>query len=268
MSDPFFPGFAHRRIAAGEAEIDLVTGGAGPPLLLLHGYPQTRADWHRVAPALAARFTLVLPDLPGYGDSRGPAPDPENRAYSKRAMAAAMVAVMAALGHGRFAVAGHDRGGRVAYRMALDHPDRVSRLAVLDIIPTVEMWDRIDRKRALSAYHWAFLAQTAPLPERMIAADPDFYLDWTLDSWLADKSAIDPAAREAYRRAFRRPEVIAAACADYRAGATVDAETDAADRAAGRRIACPLLMLWGEVGIDPAKADWLDVWRGWADDVR
>jgi haloacetate dehalogenase len=177
-----FEGFSREWIDTGETEIHLVRGGEGPPLLLLHGFPQSHVAWHKVAPALAEAFTLVIPDLRGYGDSSGPAPDGANLAYSKRAMALDMVAVMAALGIERFALAGHDRGGRVAYRLALDHPERVSRLAVLDIVPTLEMAETVDLGLAIGTYHWFFLAQPAPLPERLIAGDPDFYLDFTLDS--------------------------------------------------------------------------------------
>jgi haloacetate dehalogenase len=262
-------GFSLRRIETGEASINLAVGGAGPPLLLLHGYPQTHLCWHRVAPRLAQRFTVVCPDLRGYGDSCGPAREtPDHAAYSKRAMARDQVAVMAALGFERFGVVGHDRGGRVAYRLAFDHPDRVARLALLDIIPTGEMLARVDQALAFGSYHWFFLAQPFDLPERLIAADPDFYLERTIASWAGEGAALVPNAMDAYRAAFRKPAVIHAACEDYRAGLGIDAELDRADKAAGRRIACPLLVLWGERRPERKSDQWLAVWRGWADRVE
>ncbi len=263
-----FEGFGREWIDTGESEIHLVRGGGGPPLLLLHGFPQSHVAWHKVAPALAEAFTLVIPDLRGYGDSSGPDPDPRNEAYSKRVMALDMVAVMAALGFERFALAGHDRGGRVAYRLALDHPERVSRLAVLDIVPTLEMAETVDLGLAIGTYHWFFLAQPAPLPERLIAGDPEFYLDFTLDSWADDPEAIDPEARAQYRRCFQNDSVIAAACADYRAGLTTDLDYDRADRATGRRIACPLLALWAAQASDGKEIDFEGVWRRWAKEVE
>jgi len=263
------PGFAERRIATPDAEIYVSYGGSGPPLLLLHGYPQTHACWHRVAPLLAADFTVICPDLRGYGESRFTgAETADHAAFSKRAMARDQVAAMARLGFARFAVAGHDRGGRVAYRLALDHPGCVSRLAVLDIVPTLERFEQLDARNALAVYHWLFLAQPFDLPERLIAGDPDFYLDWTLRSWLGAGAALAPEAMADYRRAFRRPDVIHAACEDYRAGATLDCEHDRADRAAGRRIACPLLALWGGRRSVGAASDPLATWRRWAETVE
>lgn len=263
-----FEGFTREWIETDEAEIHLLRAGSGPPLLLLHGYPQTHVAWHKVASGLAEHFTVILPDLRGYGHSRGPDPDPEHDAYSKRAMADDMVQVMGELGYPTFALAGHDRGARVAYRLALDWPDRVTRLAVLDIIPTLEMAERTNRALAETTYHWFFLAQPAPLPEQMIANDPDYYLDWTLDSWLGDPEGIDPEARAAYHAAFRQDSVIAAACADYRAGLSSDLDHDRADRDAGRKIACPLLVLWGRDYIDGKPADFKAIWRSWADSVE
>ena len=260
-----FEGFETRRIATEGAEIHLVMGGSGPPLALLHGYPQSHVAWHRVAPRLAESFTVVVPDLRGYGDSTGPEPDPGHQGYCKRAMAGDVAEVMAALGFERFGLAGHDRGGRVAYRLALDQPERVRRLAVLDMVPTLEMAERTDWAQALADYHWYFLAQPAPLPERLIGADPDFYLEHTIGSWLGAAGNIEAQAMAEYRRAFRRPSVIAAACADYRAGLTTDLAHDDADRAAGRRIACPLLALWGAEESDSGRHDYLAIWQGWAD---
>ena len=262
-----FEEFAHKRLTIGPNEIDLVTGGEGPPLLLLHGYPQTRACWHAVAPVLAARFRLVIPDLPGYGASVGPPPDPENLAYSKRRTAQTMVDLMAALGHERFHLAGHDRGGRVAYRLALDHPERLDRLALLDIVPTLAVWEEMDWRAALGTFHWQFLAQPAPLPETMIAADPDRFIGHLIDTWAQDRAALDPVAVEAYLSAFRKDSVIAASCADYRAGATVDVAHDCATRESRQRIACTTQILWGR-GYSSTKADSpLEVWRKWADDL-
>ena len=262
-------GFAERRIATAGAEIAFATGGAGPPLLLLHGYPQTHACWHRAAPLLARHFTVVCPDLRGYGASRLKAAEtPDHAAYAKRAMAQDMVELMAALGFHRFAVTGHDRGGRVAYRLALDHPARVSALAVLDMVPTLETFVAMRAPSALSAYHWLFLAQPFDLPERLIAADPDFYLEWTIRSWWGQEGAPAPEAMAEYRRAFRDPAVIHAACEDYRAGATIDCAHDRADRDAGRRIACRLLSLWGAARKSGGPSDALAVWRRWADAVE
>jgi len=262
-------GFASRRIETGEASIHVTVGGAGPPLLLLHGYPQTHVCWHLVAQRLARGSTVICPDLREYGASRGPRQEtPDHAAYSKRAMARDQVAVMSALGFERFGVVGHDRGGRVAYRLALDHPERVSRLALLDIVPTGEMVARVDRKLAYATYHWFFLAQPFDLPERMIAADPDFYLDWTIKSWLGEGAALAPEAMDHYREAFRDPAVIHAACEDYRAGLGIDAELDAADKQAARRILCPLLVLWGERRPERKADQWLSIWRGWARQVE
>ena len=237
--------------------------------MLLHGYPQTHLAWRHVAPLLSESFTVVVPDLRGYGASAHVTPESSHEAYSKRAMARDVSAVMASLGFERFAVAGHDRGGRVAYRLALDAPARVSALATLDIVPTLDTWESLDYRAAYRTYHWMFLAQPSPLPERLIAADPDFYLDWTIASWLGTAGAIEPAAMDAYRVAFRRPQAIAAACEDYRAGFTVDVENDRADRQAGRRIACPVLALWGSGPTTrSAGFDALGIWRSWAADVR
>jgi haloacetate dehalogenase len=240
------------------ARIRVRTAGSGPPVLLLHGYPQTSAMWHLVAPELAREHTVVVADLRGYGDSippPGTAGDPA--AFGKRAMAADQVAVMAALGFGEFAVAGHDRGARCAYRLALDHPEIVTALAVLDILPTADVFARVDAAFARSAWHWFFLAQPGDLPERLIAADPDaFFLRGT-------DGVFTPEALAAYRVAFHRPDVVHALCQDYRAGATVDVADDEADRGR-RRIPCPTLVLWGRRGPLGRVPDVLDVWRQWA----
>jgi haloacetate dehalogenase len=262
-----FDGFAERRIRTTHAEIHLRLGGDGPPLLLLHGYPQTSAMWHRVAPPLAERFTVVAADLRGYGGSSKPPSGPDHAAYSKRAMAADMVEVMAALGFPAFAVAGHDRGGRVGYRMALDQPAAVTRLAVLDIVPTHTMWRRMDKELAVAVYHWLFLAQPDGLPEKLIGADPAWWVRESLRRWAGDPDAFAPEAVAEYVRCFSDPAAIHASCEDYRAGATVDDELDAADLG-HRKIACPLLVLWGQRGIAQEAEDPLAAWRPWADDVR
>lgn len=241
--------------------------GSGPPLLLLHGYPQTHVMWHRIAPQLAERFTLVAADLRGYGDSSKPAGTADHSSYSKRTMAADMVAVMAARGHARFAVAGHDRGGRVAYRMALDHPGIVERLALLDIVPTKTVYDRLERRVATAYFHWLMLIQPAPLPETLIGADPGFWLDTIFGAWSRGSSVFAPEAVAEYTRCFD-PATIHASCEDYRAGATLDSDHDAADLANVNRIACPTLVLWGERGLVGRAYDVLTAWREYASDVR
>jgi haloacetate dehalogenase len=258
-----FEGFELASIETGEATIRLRRGGSGPPLLLLHGHPQTHVMWHRVAPELARDFTVVAADLRGYGDSSKPATTPDHEPYSKRAMARDAVAVMRELGFERFSVAGHDRGARCGYRLALDHAERVERLAVLDIVPTGETWRRADRRVMLGWWHWAFLAQPAPLPERLIGAEAEYYY------FRGATDVFHPDALAEYRRAVCDPEAIHAMCEDYRAGATYDYELDEADRAAGRRIACPVLVLWGaDDDLEEAFGDPLAIWAEWADDVR
>jgi haloacetate dehalogenase len=230
-------------------------GGSGPPLLLLHGWPQTQLMWHAVAPALAERCTVVAADLPGYGASFRPPVSADHAAHSKRALAADLVAAMTELGHAAFAVAGHDRGGRVGYRMALDHPGAVTRLAVLDIVPTAEVWSHADALFALAYWHWGWLAQPAPLPERLIAGDPDAF--WITAQRIGIKAG-DPrfpdAVVAAYRAQLDDPGAIEAMCEDYRAGATVDRALDEADRGA-RTIECPVRVLWGAAGALPLFYD-------------
>lgn len=263
-----FEGFASGISRTGAVEIFRRVGGKGPPVLLLHGYPQTHVMWRKIAPDLAKDFTVVCPDLRGYGDSAKPLPDLGNLLYSKRAMAEDMVALMAGLGFDRFAVVGHDRGGRVAYRLALDHPERVAKIATLDIVPTLANWARMENMAiGLATYHWYFLAQTGGLPERMIGADPDFYLEEKLRRWSKDFAAFEPAALAEYKRAFRDPACVAATCADYRAGATTDVEHDRADFGA-RKIEATLLTLWGGRGLTKEAGAQLDIWRQWASDVR
>jgi haloacetate dehalogenase len=264
-----FDGFNAHELALGEATIFARVGGSGPPLLLIHGYPQSHLMWARVSRELAAKYTVVAMDLRGYGQSSAP-PSQKGERYTKRVMAKDAVALMDALGHSRFAVAGHDRGGRVAYRLALDHPEIVTKIATLDIVPTGEMWAGMDAARAMSVYHWMFLAQPEPMPETLISGAPDYYIDQKLANWSGDKSlrAFEPDALDAYRAAFRDPARVHATCEDYRAGATIDRALDDADRAAGRKIAAPLLALWGTKGIPAKGEDPLTVWRRWASDVR
>ncbi len=261
-----FEGFELSQIDLGEVSLRVRHGGAGPPLLLLHGYPQTHMMWAPVANDLARDFTVIAPDLRGYGGSTAPADADESASYSKRAMAADAVALMAHFGFGRFDVVGHDRGGRVAYRLALDHPDAVRRLAVLDIVPTGEVWARADARFAMGYWHWPFLAQRRGVPETLIGADPEYFFFEAHMPGLADFCA--PEALAEYRAFARQPSVIHAICEDYRAGAGYDRRLDAADQAAGRTIACPTLALWGDVGAVGAWYDVLEVWRAWAPDIR
>jgi haloacetate dehalogenase len=260
-----FPGFAEHRIKTAGAEIYLRTGGSGPPLLLLHGYPMTHVTWHRIAGELARHCTLVVPDLRGYGASSVPDSDPEHLAYSKRVMAQDCLEVMRALGHERFMVAGHDRGGRVGYRLALDHPEAVGAFIPVDIIPTAEAWRATNAERSIRAYHWAFLAQPYPLPERLISKDPTFYLDHTLASWAKSGtlSHFAPEALACYRALLEDPARVHAVCEDYRAGATIDWRLDEADMAAGRRIACPTFFIWGSDYLGRGGATPIEVWRRW-----
>ena len=260
MTD-FFPGFARRRITTSGADINLVTGGSGPRLLLLHGYPETHLMWRKLAPRLAADFTVVVPDLRGYGDSSKPPAGADNAGYSKRALALDQVETMRALGFEHFAVAGHDRGARVAHRLARDHSERIERLALLDIVPTLYRFETIDQKAATASYHWFFLIQPGGLPERLIGAEPEFFLRHSL----RDPAVFDPEAFAEYLRCFENPETIRATCDEYRAGATIDLVHDRADR--GRRITMPLLVLWGERSSQGSGYDVLGVWREHAENV-
>lgn len=268
MSD-LFPGTTERMFDTGSAKIFARIGGEGPPLLLIHGFPQTHAMWHAIAPELMRRFTVVMPDLRGYGRSSCPPNDASNAPYSKRHMARDLIALMAELGHARFMVVGHDRGARVAYRMALDHPGAVTRLAVLDIVPTHAMWTNFSVKLGMKAYHWLFLAQPEPLPEMLISKAPVEWLDYTIASWTKYRTldAFDPRALAEYRDFFSRPEHIHATCNDYRAGQTIDFALDEADRNARKRIACPTLALWGDAGFPGETGTPLDIWRQWCTDV-
>ena len=261
-----FEGFDEAQIGVAEGTaLHVRTAGTGPPVVLLHGYPQTGACWHRVAPALSQRYSVVVPDLRGYGRSSAPPDDAGHTVYAKRTMADDVVAVMSELGHERFAVVGHDRGGRVGYRLALDHPDRVERLCVLDIIPTVEQFDLLasSRRAAVFGFHWYFLAAPAPLPETMIGARPAEFLKLVVGRWVGTGGdSITPEAMASYVEAFT-PAVIAASCADYRAGASFDADLDEADRTAGATISCPVHALWGDRRSAVANEELLATWRRW-----
>lgn len=259
-------------IATHETTIFLRRLGAGPPLLLLHGFPQTHLMWRYVAPLLAKDFTLICTDLRGYGRSGCPLSDPDHTPYTKRAMANDMVLVMEQLGFTRFLVAGHDRGGRVAYRLALDHPGRVTGLSVLDIIPTIEVWDRADKRFAESFWPWSLLSQPEPLPERLICSAPEVIINNALTEWGSPGTVFQPAIREAYIDALRDPIHIHAICEEYRAGATLDYEHDNEDRKHKRLIHCPVLVLWSEGGsVDTwyhTEGGPLALWRKWADNVQ
>jgi haloacetate dehalogenase len=260
--DGLIAGFARRRVPGEGVEIDALVGGSGPPLLLLHGFPQTRVMWKAVAPLLAERFTLVMPDLRGYGRSDKPHGDAAHQLYAKRMMALDQIATMRALGFATFAVAGHDRGARVAYRLALDHPAVVSHLALLDILPTLAQWANVDAAYAMRIYHWMMLAQPYPLPETLVGGDPGFFCRWCLADWAAEGFVFDADSLEDYVRCFADPAAIHGACADYRAGWFTDRLHDEADL--GRvKLACPTLLLYGaDYGV--AKAGPLARWTPWA----
>ena len=252
----------------GEVTVHAEIGGDGPSVLLLHGFPQTHLMWHRVAPALARTHTVVAADLRGYGDSSKPPSGEDHAAYSFRSMAADQHALMAELGHDRYAVVGHDRGARVAHRLALDAPDAVTRVALLDILPTAHVYDAVDRRLATAYYHWFFFIQPAPVPERLIAGDPIGYLHSLLGGWGSGLDTYDKDALAEYERCFLDPDARHAMLEDYRAGASVDYDLDSADAAAGRTLQAPLLLLWGSrsvVGGSPTGP--MDVWRARAVDV-
>jgi len=259
----FFPGFQRRTIETSGTTINAVVGGDGPPVLLLHGYPQTHVEWRKIAPELAKSYTLVIPDLRGYGDSGKP-PDGDNHInYSKRAMALDQVEVMEKLGFKRFAVVSHDRGARVAHRLALDHPDRHTKLVLIDICPTYYMYKTADRQFASAYFHWFFLIQSAPFPETLIGNNVDVFLKLFMGSVMP--KFIEPAAYAEYRRCFGDPATIHASCEDYRAGGSIDLVHDEADM--DRKITCPVLALWGANGLVGRKYDVLAVWRERADHV-
>lgn len=266
-----FVGFDARTVTTSECNHFVRIGGAGPALLLLHGFPETHLMWRDVAPVLAQTFTVICADLRGYGKSGCPRSTPDHFPYSKRAMAADLIRAMTQLGHSSFAVAGHDRGGRVAYRMALDHPDSVSRLAVLDILPTSTVWDRADAKLTLGFWPWSLLAQPEPLPERLIEGAADAIIANAVGQWGSRSDAFPAEVRDAYIDALRDLNHIHAICEEYRAAASIDREHDAFDQRVGKKICCPVLALWSEVG---GLQHWyageggpLELWNSWASNV-
>lgn len=277
MSLPdLYPGFETVTVDVGEVTLFARVGGpvGAPAVVLVHGYPQSHAMWHRIAPKLAETLRVVVVDLRGYGQSSVPASEERHAQMSKRRMGADIVALMAKLGAERFAFVGHDRGARVGYRLGFDQPERLTGLVLIDIVPTPVMWERMDATFSRKVYHWSFLAQAAPVPETLIAKAPIEHLFQTLAGWTVDKdlSAFDPGALAHYRAYFRDPARIAACCEDYRAGATIDVEHDEADRRAGRRITVPTQIIWGSVGL-PADAKAresgpLVVWRDWCETLE
>lgn len=267
-ADDLFPGFRRLDIpTASGVQVHTVTGGEGPALLLLHGHPQTHAIWHRVAPVLAQHYTLVLCDLRGYGDSAKPPGEADHANYSKRVMAQDMATVMATLGHARYRVLAHDRGARVAHRLAADHGAAVLRVVLLDIAPTLAMYEQTNEAFARAYWHWFFLIQRAPMPERLLEADPAAYLRDVMGSRHAGMGPFDPRALAEYERCLSQPGAAHAMCEDYRAAAGIDLVHDRADREAGRRLAMPLQVLWGEQGVVQRCFQPLQEWRRVADDV-
>jgi len=266
MVSDLCPNFTVQKVQLSEVALHTRIGGSGPPLLLLHGYPQTHVMWHKVAPALAQHFTVICPDLRGYGDSSAPPSDEQHLTYAKRTVANDLIELTEQLGFETFMAAGHDRGGRVLHRLLLDHPKRVSRAAVLDIVPTRHIFKTIDQQMATIYEHWFFLIQPDGFPERLIGQDPDYYLTTKLNRWRANPNAFAPEAMAEYLRCFRRPEVIHGSCEDYRAAASIDLEHDEAD--INQKIQCPLLVLWGQKGAMDKNYDVLKVWREHGKDVQ
>ncbi len=264
MSIQFFPGFTLTNIRVSEGALRLRKGGTGSPLLLLHGNPQTHAMWHKMAPVLAKRYTVIAPDLRGYGGSMKPPATADHAPYAKTRMARDMVELMESLGHRRFQVVAHDRGARVAHRLALDHPERVQKLAVLDIIPTLEHFERADMAFGLGYYHWFWFAQPHPFPENIISASPETWFRAHTSREPKDDGFFDTSALADYLAHVRQPDMIRGMCEDYRAAATIDLEHDRASRAAGVKVQCPLLALWGAKGKIPQWYDALAVWRQYA----
>ena len=260
----FFDGFTLEFREANGKRLRLRRGGEGPPLLLLHGNPQTHAMWHKLAPMLARRFTVICPDITGYGFSEKPPVSADHAPYAKRAMAADLVALMTGLGHARFQVVSHDRGARVAHRMALDHVGAVERLCTMDIIPTLEHFERADMAFGMGYWHWFFLAQRHPGPERMIRADLEPWFDFHTSREPKPSDFFHPEARADYLAALHEPGTIEAICEDYRAATTIDLEHDRASRAEGRKVACPMLALWGAKGSLPKWYDAAAIWRDYA----
>jgi haloacetate dehalogenase len=259
------PNMEYRRLSIRDADYLVATAGSGPAVLLLHGFPQTHYCWRRIAPVLAQQYTVVAPDLRGYGSTTAPAGGPEGQGYTKRELANDLIQLANELGIETAAVVGHDRGARVAYRLALDHPTRVERLAVLNVVPTLDQFERMGAGPSLGYWPWFLLAQPAPFPERLIAAGREHFLEFVLDSWTVDRDAIDAAAFDEYLDALD-DSTIAAICADYRASFWLDRDDDAADRKVGRRIESPVVVITGEE--EEQLADAPEVWRTWASEVR
>lgn len=266
MARSIFPGYEHRLLPVGDERISVHVGGSGKPLLLLHGYPQNHATWLKLAEPLARDFTCIIADLPGYGASSIPAESPDHDGFSKRRMAALLTSAMASLGYSAFSVMGHDRGARVAYRMALDHPDKIRSVIIIEVIPTGDMWEAFNAEMAMKAYHWPFLAQPSPLPETLIAGNPVFYLEWTLRSWTKWNSldAFNSQSLQSYRQQMSDRARVHAMCEDYRAGASVDRHLDLADKSSGARVSAPLLFVWSKHGFPAATGDPLGLWQAWA----
>jgi haloacetate dehalogenase len=262
------PAFAYQRMDVEGLTVNYAISGSGPPLLLLHGYPQNHLMWRRVAPALARDHTVVLADLRGYGDSGKPAPDAAGLVYAKRSMARDQVGLMRQLGFPQFQLAGHDRGARVAHRLTLDHPGAVTRLAILDIVPTRHVLHNVTLAMATTYYHWFFLATGNGIPEQLIGADPGYWVRSLISPLLGEGASIDPEAMEDYIRCFRDPRTVAASCADYRSAVSIDLAHDDETFAAGQRIDCPLLALWGAQGFVGRGYQPLAVWQQYATDVR
>lgn len=261
---PFFPGFTPIEAEVLGVHVTGAVGGEGPPVVLLHGYPQTHIAWRHIAPSLAASHRVIVPDLPGYGASR--VIDDGGR-WTKRRVGAAIHAFMAGMGHEHYSIVGHDRGARVGYRMALDRPDTVRSFTSLAVVPTLDAMQAIGARQAAARFHWFFLSQPADLPERLLSADPHLFLDCALDGMTGGRPFLENEVRHAYHEAFRRPEVRHAMCEDYRAALDEDLAADRADRAAGRRLACPVLSLWPEADRGDATTSPIEIWKGWADDV-
>ena len=259
--------FKQQIITVEGVALNVTTGGDGPPLILLHGFPQNHVIWHRVAPELAQHFSLVMPDLRGYGDSAAPPGDPEHEAYSKRTMARDIITLADYLDFDHFALAGHDRGARVGYRLVLDHPGRVTKFCAIDIVPTLDVWDEMVTSSTVSAFHWSFLAAESPLPEEVIGQNPALFYRFLLQRWASDIAKLDPAAVQAYLDQYRDPRKIHAQCEDYRAGATVDRMLDQASRDAGDRLDCPVMVLWSTGYLSDKANSPLATWRKWAVDV-
>jgi haloacetate dehalogenase len=264
ITPAFFPGFQRLDTEANGVRFAGVIGGGGPPVLLLHGFPQTHIAWRKIAPDLSRSYTLVIPDLPGYGASRPEAIEPR---WTKRRVSAALAELMGSLGHGRFAVVGHDRGARVGYRLALDHPDQVAVFSSLAVVPTLDAMSAVDHRFATKNFHWFLFAQDADLPEHLLAAAPDAFIDRALATMAGGLEKVEPAALEAYRLAFRDPAVRHAICEDYRAAMNEDLELDVKDRAQGRKLSCPVQVLWLATQTTHGSADPIAIWSSWADDV-